>query len=235
MNKPRGIIFDLGNTVLNQEWFDPLLGNIKVLEHATNPLKLTPVEIQVFADDINRGIQKVRDEQMVEFNVQNFQRLLYASLEISLNISFQEAEREFWRASTSFTPAEGIVEVLDFLKINSIKTGILSNTSFSGYLLEEELTKHNLTRYFPFVISSADYGIRKPDPRIFNVAIKKMYLEPVDIWFVGDMLEYDVAGAVQSGLYPVWYNPKGKPKTIECDCLEVKSWREFVENLQSLL
>jgi putative hydrolase of the HAD superfamily len=234
MKKPRGIIFDLGNTVLNEESFDALPGNIKLLEFATNPCNLTPGEIQAFADEINRGLFKVREELMVEFNVQNFQRLLYETLGISLNIDYPEAEREFWRATSRYSPAEGIFEVLDILEANNIKAGILSNTAFSGYLLEEELARHSLAHRFSFVISSADYGFRKPSQRIFDVAIKKMNLEPADIWFAGDKLEYDIKGAIQSGLHPVWYNPHGKPKTLECECLEVKSWRDFIEKLKTL-
>ncbi len=57
MKRPKGIIFDLGNTVLNQDWFDPLPGNIKLLESATNPHNLTPVQVQAFANEINRMVQ----------------------------------------------------------------------------------------------------------------------------------------------------------------------------------
>ena len=234
MNKPRGIIFDLGSTVLNEEGFDAISGDKKLLEYATNPRNLAPAEVQAFADEIYRGLHEVMEEQFVEFSEQNFQRLLYETLGITLNIDYPEAERIFWRAGTSFIPTEGIVEVLDFLRTNNIKTGILSNTMFSGGVLEEELKRHNLAQYFSFVIASSDYGFRKPSPRIFNVAIKKMNLEPSEIWFVGDTLEYDIKGATQSGLYPVWYNPHGKPKTLECECLEVKSWRDFIEKLKTL-
>lgn len=234
MHKPRGIIFVLGSTVLNGEWFDPLPGNTKLLEFATNPRNLTPGEIQAFADELDRGLFRVREELMVEFSVQNFSRLLYETLGITLNIDYPEAEREFWRATAKYSPAEGIFAVLDILEANNVRTGVLSNTAFSGSILEEELARHKLAHRFSFVISSADYGFRKPSPRIFNVAIQKMNLEPADIWFAGDMLEYDIKGAAQSGLYPVWYNPKGKPKTLECECLEVRSWREFIEKIQSL-
>ncbi len=102
-------------------------------------------------------------------------------------------------------------------------------------MLEEELRRRNLAHYFSFVISSADYGVRKPDPRIFNVAVKKMNLEPSAIWFAGDKLEYDVKGAIQSRLFPVWYNPKGQPNSEGYDCLEITSWREFNEKLKGLI
>jgi FMN phosphatase YigB (HAD superfamily) len=66
------------------------------------------------------------------------------------------------------------------------------------------------------------------------VVINKIGLRPADIWFIGDKLEYDIKGAVDSGLFPVWYNPTGKSGALECECLEVKSWREFMEKIKSL-
>jgi FMN phosphatase YigB (HAD superfamily) len=66
------------------------------------------------------------------------------------------------------------------------------------------------------------------------VATKKMNLEPSDIWFAGDTLEKDVKGAIDSGLYPVWYNPKGQPNNLNYDCLEIKSWIEFIDKLKAL-
>jgi putative hydrolase of the HAD superfamily len=234
MDKPRGIIFDLGNTVLTEKEFDSLSGNKKMLESATNPRNLTPAEVQVFANEIYSGLHDVREKQYVEFSEQNFQRLLYETLGMTLNIDPAEAERQFWYASSSFTPAEGIVEVLDFLRKNNIKTGILSNSMFSGNIPGEELARHNLIQYFSFVVASSDYGFRKPSPRIFNVVINKIGLRPADIWFTGDKLEYDIKGAVDSGLFPVWYNPTGKSGALECECLEVMSWREFMEKIKSL-
>src|SRR4030042_2020135 len=220
MKRPKGIIFDLGDTVLSEERFNPLRGTSKILESAINPHNLTPIEIQAKADEIYQGLRSSREDLFVEFSEQNFHRLLYETLGIILNVSYPEVERQFWRASTDFKPTKGVVEVLKYLKINEIKTGILSNTMFSGSVLGEELTRHGLLHYFSFVIASSDYGFRKPSPRIFDVGIKKMNLEPADIWFVGDTLEYDVRGAIESRLYPVWYNPKGQLTNHHYDCFE---------------
>ena len=234
MKRPLGIMFDFGSTVLVEKECDSLSGTKKMLEFATNPHNLTPAEVQAFADEIYSGLHDVREKHYIEFSEQNFQRLLYETLGITLKIDYAEAERQFWYAATSFTPTEGIVEVLDFLRNNNIKTGVLSNSMFSGDVLGEELARHNLIQYFSFVVASSDYGFRKPSPHIFKVAVKRMNLEPADIWYVGDTLEYDIKGALLSGLYPVWYNPEGKMKTFECDCLEVRSWSEFVEKLRML-
>ena len=234
MHRPAGVIFDLGGTILHQESLSFVAGNERLLEFAENAPGLTAEDIQRVADEINEEVQRIRDESMVEFSVQSFQRLLYEHLDISFTISPFELEREFWDATIKYSPSEGIFDVLNTLEENRIKTGILSNSAFTGAVLEEELAKHNLAHRFSFLISSNDYGFRKPHNRLFHLAVRKMNLEPQDIWFVGDKLEYDIRGAIDYGLYPVWYNPENKPGEIDGEYLEVRSWQEFQEKIEEL-
>ena len=234
MHRPAGVIFDLGETILHQKSVSFVAGSERLLEFAEGAPDLTAEEIQFVADEINEEIQRIRDESMIEFGCQSFQRFLYESLGISFSISFQEMEREFWNAAIQYSPSEGIFDVLDLLDRHQIKTGILSNSSFSGVVLEEELAKHDLAHRFSFLISSNDYGFRKPHKRLFGLAVRKMNLEPQDIWFVGDKLEYDIRGVIDYGLYPVWYNPENKPGEMDGEYLEVRSWQGFQEKIEVL-
>ncbi len=234
MKRPAGIIFDLGGTILHQEWLSFVAGGERLLEFAESTPELTAEEIQLIANEINEDVQLVRDESMVEVGCQSFHRLLYEHLGISFSISYQEMEQEFWNAAVIYSPSEGIYDVLDMLDKHQIKTGIISNSSFTGDVLKEELAKHDLAHRFAFLISSIDYGFRKPHKRLFQIAVRKMNLEPQDIWFVGDKLEYDIRGAIDYGLYPVWYNPENKPREIDGEYLEVRSWHEFREKIDSL-
>lgn len=235
MRKPLGVIFDLGGTVLRQERFDPVAGNRRLLQFAASTHGLTAEAVQAVADDLSREIELFRDQYNVEFSVQAFQRLLYEALGVKFRINAAEAEREFWRAAVTLTPTEGISEVLDLLAAKHIKTGVLSNTAFFGTVLEEELARHGLGHRFSFVATSVDYGLRKPNPRVFKAVLGKMELAPADVWFVGDKLEYDIRGAISSGLCAVWYNPENRPRSGDYDCLEVKSWHEFMGILKPLL
>jgi len=142
-------------------------------------------------------------------------------------------EREFWLAAANYHPIDGIAEVLSFLQEHQIKTGVLSNSSFHGQILQQELAKYDLYRYFSFVISSADYGFRKPHPRIFQTALQKMGLPAQDIWFVGDKLDFDIVGAINSGLFPVWYNCRDEINDNNYVCLEIKDWQKLLDILKS--
>jgi len=222
MRRPSGIIFDFGDTVLQMESSDTLAGNRRLLEFTeTNP-GVTDADIQRVTDEIG-WMDRARDESMIEFNCQSFQRLLYETLGVSFRISYDEMEREFWHAAVKYVPVAGIYDLLDVLEASGIKTGILSNTIFSSAVLKEELAKHNLEHRFSFVIASGDYGVRKPHRHIFRIAVRKMNLEPADIWFIGDKPGYDIKGALDAGLYPVWLNWRKETGTIDGDYLEVQN------------
>ena len=73
-------------------------------------------------------------------------------------------ELEFWKECMLFSPETGIADVLTALSAHNLRMGVVSNHPGSGTLLSWELQRHELLNYFEFVISSADYGIRKPIP-----------------------------------------------------------------------
>ncbi len=233
MRKPLGFIFDLGGTLPELKAADFIAGNTKLLEFAIDNQDLTADDIQNAADLLNRELENIRDESMIEFRVQAFYRLLFETLGLSFTISYTEMAREVWHAGIKYVPADGIFDLLDMLDANQVKVGVLSNSVFSGALLEEELEKHNLAHRFLFVISSADYGFRKPHNRIFQIAINKMNLAPQDIWFAGNKLEYDIKGAIGSGLYPVYYNSLNEP-VDDYECLEITDWHELKGKIESL-
>lgn len=77
--------------------------------------------------------------------------------------------------------------------------GILSN----GNSYPERCGLENM---FEFVVFSQDYGIEKPDPRIFQIAVEKAGCSEGELLHVGDSLEDDVLGAVNAGIRFVWLN-----------------------------
>jgi putative hydrolase of the HAD superfamily len=234
MRRPSGVLFDYGNTLLVEDYFDLLAGTRRVLEFAAGEVKFSAEEIQAESRGLNEEINRVRDSAHLEFTNRNLQHTLYESLGITINLSPEEMEREFWRAAQRFTPAAGIQTVLDWLQTRGIKTGIISNCSFSGAIMREDLAKWDLERYFDFLISSADYGYRKPHPRIFQIALRKMGLPAHQVWFAGDNPECDLKGAFDAGLFPLWYNALNQANPRGWPCLEVKSWADLLVELQKL-
>ena len=59
---------------------------------------------------------------------------------------------------------------------------------------------------FVQVIESAVVGIRKPDPRIFQLGIDALGMSPEEIVVVGDSLENDILPARELGCRAIWFN-----------------------------
>lgn len=97
---------------------------------------------------------------------------------------------------------------LEKLKQLGIRTAVISNLDFSGYLLKERLDDLFPGNEFEFVIASSDYGLRKPMRDIFRAGIAKTGLKPERIWYVGDKAKVDVDGSRAAGMVPVLYKCK---------------------------
>ncbi len=63
-----------------------------------------------------------------------------------------------------------------------------------------------LSEMFSFVILSDDCGVRKPDAKIFYMALEKAGCRKDEFLHVGDSLADDVLGAVNAGVRSVWLN-----------------------------
>ncbi|MCL5429817.1 MAG: HAD family hydrolase, partial [Chloroflexi bacterium] len=61
-----------------------------------------------------------------------------------------------------------------------------------------------LRPYLDFALSSAACGIRKPNPRIFEIALEHWRLPRKDVVMVGDTLGADILGARNAGLTSIW-------------------------------
>jgi putative hydrolase of the HAD superfamily len=64
----------------------------------------------------------------------------------------------------------------------------------------------NLASFFDAIIISGDHGFGKPDPRIFQLALKRLKVVAHEAVMVGDSLNRDITGARDAGLRTIWIN-----------------------------
>ncbi len=100
-------------------------------------------------------------------------------------------------------PYEGALTALRRLHGRYV-LGVISNGNTPHDILD-------LHDYFDYWIFADEVGVAKPDPRIFQLAMERVPCGPREFLFVGDSVEYDVAGAVNAGVRSVWLNSQGKP------------------------
>ncbi len=210
MKKPKMILFDYGQTLVNEAKFDGVKGTEAVLKYATrNKYNHSAQELQAMADAMNQELGRFDPTRRHLFQVEvpnsMFCSYLYESQGVELSIKGAQLDKVFWDAAAPGKPTEGIEDFLDFLKQEGIRVAILSNISYSGEALENRIKEVLPNHEFEFILATSEYMYRKPNPRIFELALEKADLKPEEVWYIGDNYECDIEGARNAGMFPVWY------------------------------
>ena len=78
-----------------------------------------------------------------------------------------------------------------------------------------------LARAFECIVIAGENGIpAKPDPEPFRRCLRELKLEPGECFYVGDDYRFDVCGARDAGMRPVWL----KHHTVR------RNWPDIVDN-----
>ena len=85
-------------------------------------------------------------------------------------------------------------ETIEALHEAGLRMGIISNI-ISTSLVPHLLNEYGIAQYMECIVMSSEVGIRKPDPRIFEIALKQMGVTPEETCYVGDTISRDVLGA----------------------------------------
>jgi putative hydrolase of the HAD superfamily len=96
-----------------------------------------------------------------------------------------------------FEVLPGVVEALGRLRARGLALAVVANWDFG---LPAHLERHGLSSRFDAVVTSADTGVQKPDPRPFLVALERLGVDPARAVHVGDHRPHDEAGAHAAGL-----------------------------------
>ena len=239
MKMPKMILFDYGQTLIAEQKFDGIKGTEAVLKYATkNKYNLSAEKVQENANTINEELGRFDPQRrhLVQIEVPNtmFTPYLYESQGIEIPLSSEEIDTIFWDAAAPGKPTEGIKEFLEFLKNNGIRIGVISNIAYAAAAVAERINRLLPENAFEFIITSSNYMFRKPNKRIFGLALEKAELAPEDVWYIGDQYECDIKGALSAGLFPVWYvGAIDLPYTEDKNILTVKSWTELMQRIET--
>jgi HAD superfamily hydrolase (TIGR01549 family) len=103
-----------------------------------------------------------------------------------------------------FEPDPTVLDALRKLRSEGFRIGVVTNGPVSQ---NEKIERVGLQPLIDGLCVSEDFGVEKPDPRIFAEAIRRCCGAEVSAnkgWMVGDSAECDIAGAREIGLRTVW-------------------------------
>ncbi|MDQ7819259.1 MAG: HAD family hydrolase [Armatimonadota bacterium] len=211
----RGVIFDLGGTLAVG---DPLPA--EELDRA-NAAALRAWLVEQGYDVPPTFIDAVVAERQAAFASRQGTREVTAAQALASALrryglpddpdTLARAEAAFFEPELArMTPVPGAVEVLEALRRRGLRLGLLSNAS-SHLFVVECCRRLGLAPYLDPIVSSAQVGWAKPDPRPFEVILSAWALAASEVVMVGDTLQADVAGARAVGMRAIWLRPGPPP------------------------
>ncbi|WP_299122117.1 YjjG family noncanonical pyrimidine nucleotidase [uncultured Tenacibaculum sp.] len=97
---------------------------------------------------------------------------------------------------------EGAFEILDYL-VQKYELHIITN----GFeeVQNVKLKKSGIDKYFKRVITSECIGVKKPNPKIFEYALKQANAKANNSMMIGDSYEADIEGAINIGMNAIHF------------------------------
>ena len=207
---PPAIIFDLDDTILSDDavsdrcWaevcrtFSPGIARLgldsEVVLHEIRGVR------RWFWDDLDRSRRGGLDLAGARREILS---LSFAQLGVEATALVQEIVDVYMdlKADT-VQPFPGALETLDSLGQQGVRLALISN----GSALEQraKVRRAGLEPRFESILIGGEFGVAKPDPRVFLHTLDRLAIDSEDAWMVGDNLLNDIGGAQAVGIYGVW-------------------------------
>ena len=200
MVKIKGVFFDLGGTLRIAEEVPEHMDRAKA-----RMAELAGAEdVKAFIDMVEERYAPYRDWALTEnrecgdFDLWH-KWLLPEMAEDKLREICHELTFQYRQVKGLRHLVEGGREVIETLHKRGYKLSIISNL-IGEYEIGDWLRADGLEQYFDAVVLSSVCGIRKPDPRIYQMACEQLGLEPEECASVADNLSRDFTGAKAVGI-----------------------------------
>ena len=218
----KSVLFDLGYTLIyfSGDFYKVILESYLVL--ADDLIRLGyPVDRIDFACQFSQKMQEYYKQREIDFLERPIERIVKEIFtENHQDLLSDEALQHAMQMMYLFTEKNWLLEedtheTLQLLLDQGYKLAIVSNAS-NAWDVQNLIDIHQLRKYFSTILISASEGIRKPNPKIFQVAADQLQIPLSETVMVGDTLEADILGAHNAGIRGIWISRrKDRSKPIE--------------------
>ena len=213
-----GLVFDVDDTLYEQ---------IAPFENAYKSLFDMDIDMEKFYilsryySDVKFEASRNGDMTMDEYHIYRIQE---AAKDLGVYLTGEQAlsmQREYKKNQQKLQMSNITKSILELAKENNVKLGIITNgpsehqwSKITALGVESWINREN-------IIVSGDYGINKPDDRIFEIMKEKLQLPNDSLYYIGDSIENDVVGANNAGWKSIWINRYKQKLPKEVDIYKI--------------
>jgi HAD superfamily hydrolase (TIGR01662 family) len=165
--------------------------------------KIGKLGFQVEIPTLRALIDKYADQpvtQVIGMDAEFKEMLLALGITVYSDKDIREIIRLHWHPYIQDARARtGVQSLLARLRLKGFRLGVVANIWSGG--MNPALKKLGLHRFFDTIIASVDVGYRKPDPKIFKLAIRHLRIQGGETMMVGDNPASDIKGAHDLGMW----------------------------------
>lgn len=213
-NSPQAVFIDLDDTII----VDDSLGE-GVWKSVCN--RYAPVIGRVTADELYAIIRQTtgafwadpENHRRGRLDLYQTRRELVTKALVESGLGDQKLGFEIAEAFTNEKDAlieviPGALETIRKLKIRRIPLALITN---GGAVVQRyKIERFGLAGFFDYILIEGEFGVGKPDCRVFQTCLEKLKAEASESWMVGDDLNRDIGGAMQSGIKGIWVDRRQK-------------------------
>lgn len=146
-------------------------------------------------------------------------------------VSWDEAERAVLIIASCCldTANASTTAVTPVLKTLSERFPMAVVSNFYGNL-DTVLRQNGLRKFFSVLVDSASIGVRKPDSRIFSIAVTALGVAPEAVTVIGDSYKNDIIPALETRCRAILIDPEGKSQ-VDNDNIQVFDTIKSLDNL----
>jgi len=209
--KYKHLFFDLDHTLWDfernsSESLTEIYHNSSLIEHGVNSMELF---IQSFLR-INTKLWNDFDSGNLHHSYirENRFRMVFAELGLECPPNhFEIGETYLNTLPTKKHLLDGALDVLGYAKSKGYQMHVVTN-GFNE-IQAKKIASSGISHFFENVITFENANSKKPDPGIFEFALKSADATVEECIMIGDNWVADIMGAQQYGLDTVYYNPAG--------------------------
>jgi putative hydrolase of the HAD superfamily len=206
----RAVLFDFGHTLVDfARTEDALRDAYKIVrDRLANWVEdRAPPEVDELVERIAGAVDEMVGRSYMERRLEELDQIAlfeeaFAGLgyELPRELLREVAEIDHDSFSRSLTAPEETIDTLQRLRGMGLRLGVVSNLSLFPHLIRADIEALGIAQHLDSMTFSSEVGVRKPDPRIFNAALRATGADPGHTVFVGDRLNDDVVGAHGLGM-----------------------------------